>query len=641
MGQYLNMLYLSIVSALSWTDYRIHLSATPRRGCVVGLMPVLTLLLLLGPAVAVSTTSTVSILPGDAQCGDRVCNLRRESHFDCPSDCTGSYYVVDGNNASCKITGRNAGRSTESPFCELSQAVDRVEPGDTVYIRGGTQRLKKDTFLRTGGKPGEFVTFRNYPDETPILESGIPYHGGWKAEPTDSSANYRIFSSRKSVRDFYDFRNEHGHSRIAIGIDNPLTRLLTLHDLKTLHSLPGLPGPVDAYYADCSTGTIYLRLFDHDSNPDDEPIHFTTYRRLYLRGASYVRIIGLTFQHAIDSIKINSAPPSGDQNLPSYKKTAQHIQLYDNTFRSTNMAITDIAYDPDEKNHLVIEGNVFRNIGPLIEIEKNGDHGRDIKCSADLRGHQWRYVLNRWDHAIYGSTRGTIFSGNDIDMGGTWTGVMATEGDYSDNRIVGDITTKQTGPGHHNFTTRIYNNVISQPHGRPLFIRYFGTNYDIHNNLLIGNSDSPAETPFVSHAAAPSEHNHISFSNNIIIDLGQGQMRLCSRYGADTAPSTINNNLYVGCNSWLAHDVSRRPKTFRGLERWKTHIGKENGSILLDKPVTMTDVEPETVILPYLDHVTDKGACSTPRQSTISSAARPANGKCNIGPYKYPPNPDQ
>jgi hypothetical protein len=55
----------------------------------------------------------------------------------------------------------------DSPWRSLAHAVGVVQPGDTVYVRGGTyvERLT----LQTSGTKNSPITFSNYPGETPVL----------------------------------------------------------------------------------------------------------------------------------------------------------------------------------------------------------------------------------------------------------------------------------------------------------------------------------------------------------------------------------------------------------------------------------------------------------------------------------------
>jgi chitodextrinase len=73
--------------------------------------------------------------------------------------------------------------SISAPFRTIQKAANIVNPGDTVYVRGGIYN-QRVTLTRSGSSNGGFITFQNYPGETPILDvnnTGIsdqPMFGG-------------------------------------------------------------------------------------------------------------------------------------------------------------------------------------------------------------------------------------------------------------------------------------------------------------------------------------------------------------------------------------------------------------------------------------------------------------------------------
>ncbi len=70
------------------------------------------------------------------------------------------YYVsVNGND-------NNPG-TLQKPFRTIQKAANVVKPGDTVYVRGGTYVGR--VYIHTSGSKGKYITFRNYPGETPVI----------------------------------------------------------------------------------------------------------------------------------------------------------------------------------------------------------------------------------------------------------------------------------------------------------------------------------------------------------------------------------------------------------------------------------------------------------------------------------------
>ncbi len=85
------------------------------------------------------------------------------------------YYVaVDGNDNNSGIK--------EQPLATIQKAQSLVQPGDTVYLRGGTYHVTEAqiarnervyacvTFLDKSGSAGKYIHYINYPGETPVFD---------------------------------------------------------------------------------------------------------------------------------------------------------------------------------------------------------------------------------------------------------------------------------------------------------------------------------------------------------------------------------------------------------------------------------------------------------------------------------------
>lgn len=68
----------------------------------------------------------------------------------------------------------NPGTLTQ-PFYTFGPAVLAVQPGDTVYVRGGTYHYPNCQWLPCLGTPAAWITFAAYPGETPVIDgSSMP-----------------------------------------------------------------------------------------------------------------------------------------------------------------------------------------------------------------------------------------------------------------------------------------------------------------------------------------------------------------------------------------------------------------------------------------------------------------------------------
>lgn len=59
--------------------------------------------------------------------------------------------------------------SIDAPFFNISKAISVMEPGDTVYLRGGIYRYNATILLTQKGSEAERCYIFNYPDEKPVL----------------------------------------------------------------------------------------------------------------------------------------------------------------------------------------------------------------------------------------------------------------------------------------------------------------------------------------------------------------------------------------------------------------------------------------------------------------------------------------
>ncbi|MTK70033.1 hypothetical protein GMB50_08435 [Turicibacter sanguinis] len=56
----------------------------------------------------------------------------------------------------------------DKPFQKINAALSRAVGGDIIYLRDGT--YNEDITLTRSGSLGNYITIRNYPGETPILD---------------------------------------------------------------------------------------------------------------------------------------------------------------------------------------------------------------------------------------------------------------------------------------------------------------------------------------------------------------------------------------------------------------------------------------------------------------------------------------
>ncbi len=74
-----------------------------------------------------------------------------------------TYYVA--------TNGSNDNPGTlEQPFASINDATNKVQPGDKVYVRGGTYNLNREVWIGNSGTADQRIVFESYPGETAILD---------------------------------------------------------------------------------------------------------------------------------------------------------------------------------------------------------------------------------------------------------------------------------------------------------------------------------------------------------------------------------------------------------------------------------------------------------------------------------------
>ena len=81
-----------------------------------------------------------------------------------PGPVTAAYYVATNGSDS------NAGTSTNAPFLTLGKAVGLANPGNLIYIRGGTYRSSSKISLSRSGTPPQPISVRPYPGEAVLFD---------------------------------------------------------------------------------------------------------------------------------------------------------------------------------------------------------------------------------------------------------------------------------------------------------------------------------------------------------------------------------------------------------------------------------------------------------------------------------------
>lgn len=114
--------------------------------------------------------------------------------------------ITDAANAYfVSLTGNDANPGTlNKPWRTIQKAADTVQPGNTVYIRGGVYNESSRIKLRTSGTDGNYITFSNYPGETVTIDgAGVKWSYYWDCLFDLQSKSYIKITGLRIINSHY------------------------------------------------------------------------------------------------------------------------------------------------------------------------------------------------------------------------------------------------------------------------------------------------------------------------------------------------------------------------------------------------------------------------------------------------------
>ncbi|MBS7642184.1 MAG: right-handed parallel beta-helix repeat-containing protein [Candidatus Bathyarchaeia archaeon] len=193
-----------------------------------------------------------------------------------PSDVYGAigrvfYVSPDGDD-------RNPG-SFEQPWRTISRAVSELQPGDTLYLRGGVYYVNGTVDVAISGLPDRYITIKGYPDEIATL---------YGSDRSILDGRVEWIEYREGVY-FLDVRREPTY--IAQGVER-LYHYTSLEDL-----LAARVGYRGGWFYDSSTGRLYIATLD-GAHPSRVELHVSFVDYLIRISGNYVRIADIEVAYA-------------------------------------------------------------------------------------------------------------------------------------------------------------------------------------------------------------------------------------------------------------------------------------------------------------------------------------------------------
>jgi hypothetical protein len=326
-------------------------------------------------------------------------------------------YFVD--NQSAHADDKNPG-TRERPFSSIYRAAQVLQAGERVVIAAGTYRECVRP-MRGGAGPDKMISYEAAPGATVLIKGSETLKNGWQEVPISASRrsndktaspitawkhelssslfekNYNPFSlpSAPADRSWLDTSKvdmgPYFRRRGLVFVDGrPLEPVEQLREL-AIAQLPGTPRPASAtpvlnglptrtrggplmqeiggepdgrFWIADDGGAVYIRLAN--GTPDEHFIEITAREQAFVpetKGLGYIRVKGLTFQHA------GNGYPIPQRGLVS-TAGGNHWILEDNTLEWANGTGLDIANGdwnaaptPDAGHAHILRRNTVRYCG--------------------------------------------------------------------------------------------------------------------------------------------------------------------------------------------------------------------------------------------------------------------------------------
>src|SRR4051794_32394619 len=315
------------------------------------------------------------------------------------------YYVSTSGN------DNNAG-TLSAPWRTIQKAANTVQAGDTVQVRAGTYN-EVVTLKTSGNATSGYITFQNYPGESPIVDgTGLAAGGQTGLFSLEGTFNYIVIQG-------FEIRNYSSSARgkVPVGIDfegaGSNIEILNNHIhniVQTLSSCNAANALAVALYgtqapASINNVTLYGNEIDHNTTGCSENVSFDGNVQYFVQANNQV--------HDGDNIGLDNIGFEGVSPNSSYDQ-ARDGWVFQNTIYNISSTTNPVYHNQVGADAYYCDGCA------RIIVERNLIHDSDLsEMASEHSGHNSSYVMFR-NNIIYHSLYvGLSIGGYSKNVGGT------------------------------------------------------------------------------------------------------------------------------------------------------------------------------------------------------------------------------
>ena len=322
-----------------------------------------------------------------------------------PSRSGVTYYVSTSGN------DNNAG-TLSAPWRTIQKAANSVKAGDTVQVRAGSYN-EIVTMKTSGNASSGYITFQNYPAESPIVDgTGLAAGGQTGLFSLEGTFNYIIIQGFE-IRNF----SSSTKGKVPVGIDfegaGGNIEILNNHIhniVQTLSSCNAANALAVALYgtqapASINNVTLYGNEIDHNTTGCSENVSFDGNLQYWVMAKNKV--------HDGDNIGLDNIGFEGVSPNVSYDQ-ARDGWVFQNTIYNISSTTNPVYH-----NQVGADGYYCDGCTRVI-VERNVIHDSDLsELASEHSGHTSSYVIFR-NNIIYHSLYvGLSIGGYSKTVGGT------------------------------------------------------------------------------------------------------------------------------------------------------------------------------------------------------------------------------